>query len=130
MTWVPMVRLVFLALALQTLALAACARQPAFGVAHAYVVRGQVVQLPMPGKPGSDFYVSHETIPDFYDAEGQKVGMAAMIMPFPCSDRGKLADLKVGDKIQMTVLVSRDLLQWDISALIKLPAETPLQLAR
>jgi len=107
---------------LPVLALAACSRNPSFPVAHTYVVRGQVVQLPESGKPGSDFYVNHEAIPDFYDAEGQKVGMVTMIMPFPCSDHQKLANL--------SVLVSKDLLQWDIAEIVKLPAETALQLAR
>ena len=115
---------------LPVLALAACSRNPSFPVAHTYVVRGQVVQLPESGKPGSDFYVNHEAIPDFYDAEGQKVGMVTMIMPFPCSDHQKLANLSVGDKVQLTVLVSKDLLQWDIAEIVKLPAETALQLAR
>lgn len=104
--------------------------KPAFAVAHSYVMRGQVVQTIEKGKPYSAFMVSHEALPGFYDAEGTEVGMESMTMPFPCSDPGKLSGLKVGDKIQMTVVVSKDLLQWDIAEIHTLPADTPLKLAR
>ena len=120
----------FVSSALVAVALVACARKPAFPVAHTYVVRGQVTQVPAKGKPFSEFRVSHEAIPDFYNAEGEKEGMQAMNMPFPCLDGGLLSHIQVGDKIQMTVLVSKDLTQWDIAEMQKLPPHEPLQLAK
>lgn len=107
-----------------------CGRKLAFTPAHAYVVRGQVVQLPEKGKPFTDFYVAHEAIPDFYDAEDMKVGMPMMTMPFVCTDPDLLAPLRVGDKIRMTVVVSKGVRDWDITALEKLPPETELKIAR
>lgn len=109
--------------------LCSCEKKPAFPVAHTYIVRGQVAQLPELGKPYTCLMVAHEAIPDFYDADGQKVGMQRMTMEFPCTDKGKLADLKIGDKLQMTVIVSKDLLQWDILAIEKLAPGTALHIA-
>lgn len=111
------------------LALSACARKPAFEVAHTYVVRGRITQLPLPGKPYTSFMLSHEAIPDFFDADGVRVGMQAMVMSFACSDRGLLKPLAVGDKVRMRVVVSKDLVDWDIMGIEKLDSATALALA-
>ncbi len=110
--------------------LCSCEKKLSFPVAHTYVVRGQVEQLPEKNKPYSSFMVAHEAIPDFHDVDGEKVGMVAMVMDFPCSDLGMLAPLQVGDKIQMTVVVSKEITQWDILSIEKLAPETALQITR
>lgn len=114
----------------------ACERKPAPAAAPApsgdkveYTVRGEVVQVPVAGNPSAEFQVRHESLPHFRNEDGS-LGMTAMIMPFPLHEGLSLADLKVGDKIELTFQVESDsggkLLAYSATALAPLPPETVL----
>ncbi|MEM6455664.1 MAG: copper-binding protein [Acidobacteriota bacterium] len=74
---------------------------------HVYEVRGLVRQLPDPSQPGSEFFVTHESVPDFVDLSGEVVGMGVMTMPFQVASPSLLDGVEVGDKIVFT-LETRD----------------------
>lgn len=92
-----------------------------------YTVRGAVRGLPDASRPGSDFFVHHEAIPDFVNDEGETVGMGSMAMPFPVPDPTLLEGIAVGDKVSMRFEV-----EWEgspplrVVALEVLPPETVL----
>lgn len=94
---------------------------------QAYTVRGVVRGLPDASRPGSDFFVHHEAIPDFVNDEGETVGMGSMAMPFPVPDPAILEGVTVGDKVSMRFEV-----EWEgspplrVVALEVLPPETVL----
>jgi hypothetical protein len=73
--------------------------------ADRYAVRGEVVSLPASPDSGTGFYVRHEAIDDFKDADGNVVGMDAMTMQFPLSDPSLLEGVAVGDKVELVYLV-------------------------
>ncbi|RMH55216.1 MAG: hypothetical protein D6685_14125 [Bacteroidetes bacterium] len=95
-----------------------------------YTVRGLVVALPDPDKPGSELWVRHEAIPDYRDHEGKVIGMAEMKMPFPLAKGLSLDGIKPGDKIEMTFEVT-----WEpranlrVTAIRKLPPDAELRLS-
>ena len=95
-----------------------------------YTVRGLVVALPDPDRPGSELWVRHEAIPEYRDHEGKVIGMAEMKMPFPVADGVSLDGIHVGDKIEMTFEVT-----WEprtnlrITAIRKLPPDAELHLS-
>jgi hypothetical protein len=77
--------------------------------AQVYTVRGEITQLPNPGRPdGAELYIRHEAIPDFVDTEGATVGMEAMTMGFPIGPDVDLKGLAVGDPIEFRLEV-----RWD-----------------
>lgn len=96
--------------------------------AEIYVVRGEVVGLPDPRQPAVGFYVRHEAIDGYKDADGTVVGMDAMTMQFPLSDPSLLEGVAIGDKVELTYVVDwhGDPLQ-NVSALSKLPADVELE---
>ncbi|MEE9404285.1 MAG: copper-binding protein [Algisphaera sp.] len=72
-----------------------------------YLVRGVVKALPSPENLGSELMVQHEAIPSFIGMEGQSSPMPAMTMPFPTPE-GVLTDaIKVGDKVELKLEVTR-----------------------
>lgn len=103
--------------------------QPA-GNVDRYVLRGVVAQLPVPGKPGSQFFIRHEPMKEFRDEKGKVVGMPEMTMSFELDSSVSLDGLAVGDKIQADWTV-----QWEprtfsvITGIKKLPADTVLNFA-
>lgn len=72
-----------------------------------YVVRGRVAQVPDPQNPASEFQVHHEAIPHFRGSGG-RLGMNVMTMPFPLAEGLSLAEVKVGDVIELTFEVDFD----------------------
>jgi len=99
---------------------------PATGTS--YTVRGQVVDVPDPANPVSEFAVRHEAIDDFKSATGEVVGMGAMNMPFPLGPGVSLADLKIGDIIEMDFEVQyQPATKWFATRIVKLPADTKLE---
>ena len=94
-----------------------------------YTVRGQITQLPDPERPGSQLMVHHEMIPDFENAEGEVVGMNAMIMPFPLAEGLSLEGFEPGDKVEMTFEMRfKPKTFYEVTELSALPAETELDL--
>ncbi|MGE3109995.1 MAG: copper-binding protein [Phycisphaerales bacterium] len=93
-----------------------------------YVVRGQIVELPDPAKPASEFRVHHEAIDTFADSTGKVVGMGAMTMPFPLKDKSLLEGLQVGDVVQMTFEdFYKPRRRYFVTKIEKLPADTALE---
>lgn len=93
-----------------------------------YLVRGLIIGLPDPKKPGSDLQLRHERIPDFKDASGATIGMNAMIMPFPIAKGVTLEGFKEGDKVEFTFAAWMQPGQrgWELRSISKLDSETPL----
>jgi Cu/Ag efflux protein CusF len=113
--------------ALAAAALAACSRPPApAGPVQRYTVRGEVVRLPDPGRPGPEIAVRHEAIPGFVDRTGAVVGMHAMVMPFAVGPEVPLAGLAPGDKVELRFAVDWQKVAFWVEAIQKLPATTPL----
>ncbi len=94
--------------------------------AKIFVVRGQVVQVPVEGKPGSQFLVHHEAIPDFIGEDGTVVGMGVMTMYFPTATGLSLASVYPGEKIQFTLSVDWPNNRVEITEITPLPADTKL----
>ncbi len=96
--------------------------------ARIYMVRGEVISVPQPGKTGTEFIVKHEPIDNFRDAGGQIVGMSSMGMPFTLGKGVLLEGIKPGDKIEMRWIV-----QWKpeakefVESVRRLPIETQLR---
>jgi hypothetical protein len=97
------------------------------GTARTYTVRGQVVQLPDPGNPGSGLSLNHEAVDDFVDRTGEVVGMDPMSMPFPTAKNLSLEGIQVGDVVEFKLSVD-----WEgdpaveVTGVRKLPAGTKL----
>jgi hypothetical protein len=95
--------------------------------ARTYTVRGQVVQLPDPGNPGSGLTLNHEAVDDFVDRTGEVVGMDPMSMPFPIAKNLSLEGIQVGDVVEFKLAVD-----WEgdpaveVTEVRKLPAGTKL----
>jgi len=70
-----------------------------------YVVRGEVMSLPLKSLPATELKVKHEAIDDFKDREGKVVGMSAMVMEFPPAKGVDVSTLNVGDKVSVTFSV-------------------------
>ncbi len=94
-----------------------------------YVVLGQVAQLPVPGRPQTEFQVHHQAIDDFIDGSGKAVGMNAMIMSFPLGEGVSLKYLTVGDKIEITFPVwwKDGVPDYHVRQIKKMPADTALE---
>lgn len=92
------------------LSLTACKKhdpepQPPANIAtYTYTVRGQVERAPSATDARAVFMVHHEEIPEFVGPRGA-VGMKAMVMEFPLAPGLSVADLKPGDKIELTFAV-------------------------
>ncbi len=114
---------------------AASDKQPARGEpTGVYTVRGVIVSLPDPQRPGSggtggsDLQIRHERIPEFKDASGAEIGMNAMIMPFPLAKGVTLDGLAVDDRVEFTFAAWMQPGQrgWELRTIQKLPSDTPL----
>jgi hypothetical protein len=95
-----------------------------------YSVRGEVVRIADPGRPGSELLVRHEAIDDFVNRAGDVVGMDAMVMPFPLEPPLSAAGLSVGDKVEVGFAVDWDRSKLLVERLERLPADTPLRFER
>ena len=71
--------------------------------AYSYTVKGVIKALPGNGRAANEIIVKHEPIPDYRDDAGNVVGMMAMTMPFYLADTVSPGDLRVGDKVELTV---------------------------
>jgi len=104
---------------------------PAGGEAQAelpdsYTVRGVIVALP---ESGEAMRVRHEAIPDFRGRNSEVVGMDAMTMPFPLGDDVELGDLAVGDKVELTFVVTwTGEKPWHVTEIGRLDPATELDL--
>ena len=65
-----------------------------------YTVRGKIVQLP--GSNAGSAEIQHESIPSFVNASNERVGMAAMTMPFHLAPEIRLDSFSVGDLVAFT----------------------------
>lgn len=94
-----------------------------------YTVLGQIAQLPVPGRPQTEFQVHHQAIDDFIDGRGQAVGMNAMIMSFPLAEGVSLKDLAIGDKVEITFPVwwEDGVPDYHVRQIKKMPADTALE---
>jgi Cu/Ag efflux protein CusF len=93
-----------------------------------YVVRGEVVELPDPKDPSREFRVKHEAIDDFKQSDGKVIGMGSMEMYFPLKDDSLIADVKVGDKLELTFEdYYKPRRKYFVSKIVKLPPDTKLE---
>jgi hypothetical protein len=120
-----------LALGAAALVLGSCGARPAAAPAGAatYAMRGRVER---PADPDRTLWIRHESVPEFRDERGEKVGMESMLMPFTPADDLDLAGLAAGDKIAFTLAVSwtADRRPIQIVAWSRLPAGTQLEFER
>lgn len=92
-----------------------------------YTVAGKIVALPAGDAAAVDIH--HERIPTYRTQDGKAKGMDAMQMSFTPVAGVSLAGLAAGDLVRFTFEV-----HWDakpylrLTAIEKLPADTPLQL--
>ncbi len=99
---------------------------PAKPADQTYQVRGVLASV---NQERSSVEIQHEEIPDFANASGKKVGMAAMTMPFHVGPNVDLKSLAVGDKVAFTLEV-----RWEnkrelyIPQLSQLPKDTTLKI--
>lgn len=93
---------------------------------HAYTVRGQITQMPDPGK--SPMRIHHEALPNFFSRDNQRVGMNAMVMGFPIRQGVSIDGLAVGSKILFTFEVTwqGEGPPWEITRITPLPDDTQL----
>jgi hypothetical protein len=116
------------------LALAACSEQKSAAPAGnsdatTYIVRGEIISVPVAGDPGAELIIRHEAIPDFKNEAGEVVGMAPMGMPFTPAKGVSIDAFKPGDKVQFTWIV-----QWhpemteQLTKIEKLPDDTLLNM--
>ncbi len=68
---------------------------------YRYEVKGVVRQLPASAR--EEIFIRHEPIPDYVNADGKKVGMHAMTMPFWIADGVSLDGLAVGDAVSFSL---------------------------
>ncbi len=94
--------------------------------AQTYTIRGQVVQVPAAGNPGSELLIHHQAIPGFVDKSGQVVGMESMTMDFTPAKGLSLSALKPGDKIEFVLSVDWPNDNIVITNITKLPETAPL----
>lgn len=111
------------------LAAAACSKQPEpsstqKGITHVYHMRGIITAIG--GSPDGQITIHHEAVNDFRNTLDQPEPMNSMTMPFEVAKDVPLGDLKVGDKIAFDWEVNWDAQIHEITAIHKLPADTPL----
>ena len=90
-----------------------------------YPVRAEIVRVPE--KPGGYLTVRHEAVDDFVDVTGELVGMSSMVMEFPVARGASIEGLKVGDKIEATLVVDFTRGYGELDHIKKLPRSTALQ---
>ncbi|MBX3359565.1 MAG: copper-binding protein [Phycisphaeraceae bacterium] len=117
--------------------LSGCEKQPApapaakdASDARTYVVRGRVESLPVAGVADSEFEVHHEAIPEFVGRTG-KLGMSSMVMPFPLGSGVSVADVAVGDVVEVTFVVTyTPRTRFEATRVRRLPPDTVLNFGR
>lgn len=113
-------------------AVAACGKSDksdeAAGPAASYTVRGEVDTI-VTKDGATTAYIHHEAIPTFADRAGDKVGMVSMTMPFGVAPEVSLDGIAAGDKVEFSFdVVWTRRPSTRITAVKKLPADTPLEL--
>jgi Cu/Ag efflux protein CusF len=68
---------------------------------YRYEVKGVIRQLP--DSPREEIFIRHEPIPDYVNAQGEKVGMHAMTMPFWVAEGVSLDGFAVGDTVAFSL---------------------------
>lgn len=95
-----------------------------------YTVRGKIVSLPDPAKPGSSLQIMHEPIDNFVRQDG-KLGMDSMTMPFPLAKGVSLDGFAPGDVVEATFEVRwKSQPRFQTTKLVKLPADTPVRVGK
>lgn len=101
-------------------------------------ILGIIVQLPVEGKPGSEFKIHHEHIPDFKTKTGDVFvtadgipGMKAMQMPFPVKEPVSIEGFELGDKVRFSFAVNYGGIRaaWHITAIEKIEPSTEISFA-
>ncbi len=106
--------------------LSGCGSAP---VLDRYEVRGVIAQPPHEGASGPELSLLHEAIPDFRNAEGETVGMDAMMMRFGLDPDLKLPALQAGAKVRVQFSVGWNRSpRLEIDKLEVLDPGTPLEL--
>jgi hypothetical protein len=115
-----------------------CAKKkaPAPTISQAvYTVRAEVVSLPDPADPRTEFRVHHEAIPDFRASMPDgPLGMKPMIMPFTVGPGVSLEGVHAGDKVEIRFQCDYDLetgvlRDSRVVSVTPLPADTTLNFA-
>jgi Cu/Ag efflux protein CusF len=111
-----------------TILSAACSKAPAPAAPEqVYTVRGRVVALPDPAKPGGGLQIQHEPIPEYVNPKGERKGMGSMTMSFAPAEGLDLSGLATGDAVEFTWEVRwHEPRFWRVAAIRKLPAGTTL----
>jgi hypothetical protein len=93
-----------------------------------YTLRGRISALPNP--PKSALVIHHEELPDFADADGNKIGMDEMEMQFPFLAAGvSLEGLAPGDPVEAVMEMRyKGQPRFLITSIKELPADTTLNL--
>jgi hypothetical protein len=92
-----------------------------------YTVLGTISKLPDADGPDKSLYVRHAPIPDYKNADGEVVGMAAMTMPFPVAEGVSLEGVEVGDPVEFTFTMRwKPTGKYEIVELTELPAGTEI----
>jgi hypothetical protein len=93
-----------------------------------YTLRGRISALPNP--PKSALVIHHEELPDFADADGNKIGMDEMEMQFPFLGAGVSLDgLAPGDLVEAVMEMRyKGQPRFLITSIKELPADTVLKL--
>jgi len=110
----------------------ACKQSPTTRVgpsAQRYTVRGEVVGVQGSGGNRS-FVLRHESIPDFVDASGAKVGMAPMTMTYRVGPGASDAEAKPGDKVRFRFAMDWKTNAMELESLERLPPDTALELGQ
>lgn len=93
-----------------------------------YTVRGEIEELPEPGRPMSALRIHHEAIDNFVNRAGKVVGMGSMTMEFPVAEGVSLEGLAVGQKVEFTFAMARTPTGgYRVTAIRPLPDETVLE---
>lgn len=109
-------------------ALTGCNRGENFGPPEAtYTTRGRVESVPIAGQPQTEFIVHHEAIPTFKGFDG-RLGMPQMVMPLPLEDGVSLAEIAIGDEVELDLGVwTHPRKRVAVTRIVKLPAQTRLE---
>lgn len=85
--------------------IAACRGNPPALQEHSYTVAAEIIRISAPNAPRREILLQHEAVPEFVDQNGNRVGMAAMTMPFPVAASVNLPDFQPTDKVRATFVV-------------------------
>lgn len=93
-----------------------------------YTTRGIIDTMPTPGTTITRPQIKHVPIPEFKNAQGETVGMPAMVMEFPPAPDVSLDGFAVGDKVELTFAVWWEGRRgsWLMTHITKLPPDTEL----